>query len=100
MVLFRFRRERPPEERLERQPITKRCAQIGFFFAEQAGAEAPICREPHPVAAAAVGMGERRDDADGSLRAFKTKIPRRSIPPRRPGGRLDLTNSLEPTQNL
>src|SRR6478609_1856897 len=39
--------------------------QVGLVGGEQARPELPVGREPHPIAVAAEGLGDRRDHADG-----------------------------------
>src|SRR5215207_2994053 len=87
-VCLRLLRERTADERLERNAGAQRRAQIHLVVAEQAGAQAAVRRESHPIAAAAVGMRHRGDHADATEPIRKAMVRRGTVAARRTRNRL------------
>src|SRR5688572_5614824 len=100
MVLLRFRCEGAPKKRLERQSFPERGTKVRLLRPEETGAKTAIRRQPHPVAAAAVGMRHGRDDADRASRPVKTEVARRPVPSRRTRSWLDRRDAPEAMKNL
>ena len=59
-----------PDKRFEWYTGAEWSAQVHFMIAEQAGAQATVRGEPDAVAAPAIGVRHRRDDANRSHRAW------------------------------
>src|ERR1700716_2997181 len=100
MGLLGLRRECYSEERLEWQSFAKRRSKIRLLGPEETCTKPAISREPHSVAAAAVGMRHGRDNADSAHGAVKPKVARRAIPSCWTDRRLNGRNGLHLVQNL
>ena len=61
------------------RPGAQRAAQVGLGHREQAGAQLALGGHPDPVAVAAEGLADRRDEADRALAVGELPAPRRAV---------------------
>ena len=95
-MLFRLGIEGGAKKWLERESITKRCAQIGFGVAKETGAKPSISSKAYAIAATAVRMSHRSYKTDAARSAAKTKISSGTVAPDGSLGGLERSDRFEP----
>ena len=81
-MALRLPGERLRHSALDAARLAQRTLQVDLVVAEQAGAELPVGRQPHPVAAFAVVVGEGRDHAHRPRAVREAVVHGGPVPPR------------------